>query len=162
MTTIAIEQAARYLQLPPTPDETLPSPTSTPSAPAPINGPLVVELIGGNAWALTLPILITAVGSMLVLLAAVATVTQRHRADRQQQTWSRIDAALRQVASNEERSQHVGVIALQNLYDGQGRRGRFRLNPHDLAVIDATLAFQTTSALTDPDLTVPEGADNAD
>ena len=94
----------------------------------------------GAWWGSVTPAQATLLTGIVVALIALATVTQRYRADRRDQWWKRAQWALDLTLSDDEFSQIVGWAAIEQLTESRDANKADRR--WFLGVVDSALALE--------------------
>lgn len=134
-----------------------PTPTSFPSsstAPcpcvttAPSPGPGIGETVAMAApWQWTLPLLITVILGAATAVGVIWTIVQRHRADRRQQLWNRMQWALDAATSEEEVRAFVGALAIEHLLEADEHAEKYGGPPIKMTTYDVDLLDRTFKGL---------------
>lgn len=93
------------------------APTPTPTSVPGIGD--TVSLAGPWQW--TLPLLITVLIGAATAVGVVWTLIQKHRADRRQQLWNRMQWALDALISSDPDTAMVGALAVNHLVKSSSR-----------------------------------------
>lgn len=90
--------------------------------PTPISVPGIGDTVSlAGPWQWTLPLLITVLIGAATAFGVVWTLIQKHRADRRQQLWNRMQWALNALISGDPDTAVVGALAVDHLARSSSR-----------------------------------------
>jgi len=132
-----------------------PSPTSSVSScpcvnttPTPGPGIGIGDTVAMAApWQWTLPLVITMLLGAATAAGIIWTIIQRHRSDRRQQLWNRMQWALDAATSDDEVRAFVGALAIEHLLEADGQPSKKGGPPIKMTTYNVDLLNQTFKGL---------------